>query len=183
MKKFEGKPMNKTQNNFMDDGEILEEEDNLNVHMPKSLETCKNTRKNIHLPINIFNRKGSGYSPRLNTQPLKALTKFHKGNHLSPPSRAPNNKDKFDQDIGKLNLSPKQTAPKSPRENMHKFVLATKEFKEKPYIPKKPGEARSQSPKPKRQNPKLNEELWEASSKGDLIKITHLLDPYFLTSK
>jgi hypothetical protein len=178
MKKLETRQplnMNKTQTDFKGDLEMPEDEDDIQARKPNAMEACQNSKRHLRFPIDLFKRKASGNSPPLTNNQLKARPRLHIGIHLSPPNRPQNMAEKGDTEIGKLHISPKGNASKSPRGNLHRLIIASKDVKEKCFNPKKPGETRS--PKPICKNQKLNEELWEAASKGDLIRITHLLDP------
>lgn len=170
--------MNKTQRDFSPVAEINEEKEEEKQGTGRLNKfAIKNPPKRLlNLPFGLFKRKASSKPPDTGEQSNKAPARQLIHIHLSPASRPKQNLGNVSQYINGSNGSPHTAAFKSPRGNIHKLKIATKDIQELGNALKHP-EIKI-SPKNINNQQKLNGALWDSASKGDLIQITHLLDPY-----
>lgn len=167
---------NKTQREISPNPDEVEDEVQ-EIHAPNKFETHSPPQHHIHIPFPLFTQKLSNKTPITNGQNgTTSLRKFIRV-RLSPPNRPKEKLDKTYHEINENHAIPQALNSKSPRCIIHNLKIPSKEMVPLDIISLKG----KKSPKITNFQPKLNEELWDAASKGDLIKITHLLDPYWFS--
>jgi len=175
MKKIPRNPLlslNKTQRDFQDDAEIGEEQ-NDERQQRKEPNALNIKAPPLKLPLSLFKRKASNQHLQNGNQPIKISPRLHIRVKLSPQGRTAE-KNPIEPSKEKGITQEQAKKGKSPRELIHKLKVSPRQIKEI----KLKRQSNDNSPRVLPSQQKKNEELWEAACKGDLIKITHLLDPY-----